>query len=55
MKRREFFKKSSYAGVAAYAYLKFGSNSNLFASFNNSSAVVEYAFPRGPTPNFVPP
>lgn len=32
MKRREFFKKSSYAGVAAYAYLKFGSNSNIFAN-----------------------
>jgi uncharacterized protein (DUF362 family) len=32
MNRREFFKKSSYAGAAAYTYFKLGSSSNIFAN-----------------------
>lgn len=32
MNRREFFKKSSFAGLAAFSYLKFGTNSNIFAN-----------------------
>jgi uncharacterized protein (DUF362 family) len=39
MNRREFFKKSSVAGIATYSYLKFGNN-NLFAQTDNPFDLV---------------